>query len=94
LNSVQAMPVGGRLSVEAVAEKEFLRLNNNDQGIGIEAENLSKIFEPYFTTKTKGSGLGLAIARRITEAHGGKISVESWPGQGSSFRVSLPTAGA
>ncbi|HEX6769640.1 MAG TPA: ATP-binding protein [Candidatus Binatia bacterium] len=94
LNAVQAMPGGGRLSVEAVAEKEFLRLNISDQGIGIEAENLSKIFEPYFTTKTNGSGLGLAIARRIAEAHAGKITVESWPGQGSCFRVSLPTAGA
>ena len=94
LNAVQAMPGGGKLSVQAVAEKEFLRLNIRDQGIGIEAENLSKIFEPYFTTKTNGSGLGLAIARRIAEAHGGKIAVESWPGQGSCFRVSLPSAGA
>jgi len=93
LNGVQAMPAGGKLSVEVVAEKEFLRLNIRDQGAGIEDEILSKIFEPYFTTKTKGSGLGLAIARRIAEAHGGKIEAESRPGEGACFRVSLPIAG-
>jgi signal transduction histidine kinase len=94
LNGVQAMPGGGKLSVQAVAAKEFLRLNIIDQGMGIEAKNLTKIFEPYFTTKSNGSGLGLAIARRIAEAHGGKIDVESRPGQGSSFRVLLPFTGA
>ena len=94
LNGVQAMPAGGRLSMAAIAEQEFLRLDIIDQGIGIEAENLSKIFQPYFTTKANGSGLGLAIARRIAEAHGGKIAVESRPGQGSCFRVLLPFAGA
>lgn len=94
LNGVQAMPSGGKLAVEAMAEKEFLRLNISDQGVGIETENLTKIFEPYFTTKTNGSGLGLAIARRIAEAHGGKIVVESRRGRGSCFRVSLPIAGA
>ena len=94
LNGVQAMPAGGRLSMAAIAEQEFLRLDIIDQGIGIEAENLSKIFQPYFTTKANGSGLGLAIARRIAEAHGGKMAVESRPGQGSCFRVLLPFAGA
>jgi len=94
LNGMQAMPAGGKLSVQAVADQEFIRLNISDQGIGIEPEKLSKIFEPYFTTKTNGSGLGLAIARRIAEAHGGKITAESRLGQGSCFRVSLPITGA
>ncbi len=93
LNGVQATPGGGKLSVEAVVEQESLRLNLIDRGVGIEPDNLTKIFQPYFTTKANGSGLGLAIARRIVEAHGGKISVESRPGQGSCFRVSLPIAG-
>jgi len=94
LNGMQATPAGGRLLVEAVAAKEFLHLNISDHGTGIEPENLTKIFEPYFTTKTNGSGLGLAIARRIAEAHGGKITVESRLGQGSCFNVLLPFAGA
>jgi signal transduction histidine kinase len=94
INGVQAMPAGGKLSIEAVAEQESLRLNIIDQGVGIEPGKLSKIFDPYFTTKTNGSGLGLAIARRIVEAHGGRITVESQPGRGSCFRVSLPFGGA
>ena len=90
LNGIQAMPTGGGLAVEADNEKDFLRLSVVDRGVGIEPDQLSKIFDPYFTTKAKGSGLGLAIARRIAQAHGGKITVESQPGQGSCFRVWLP----
>jgi len=94
LNGVQAMPSGGALSVEADRAQDFLRLTVIDRGVGIDPDKLSKIFEPYFTTKTNGSGLGLAIARRIIEAHGGNIAVESVPGQGARFRVSLPIGGA
>jgi signal transduction histidine kinase len=90
LNGVQAMPGGGGLSIEAALENEFLRMSIVDHGVGIEPDKLNKIFDPYFSTKTKGSGLGLAIARRIAEAHGGKITVESQAGQGSSFHVTLP----
>jgi signal transduction histidine kinase len=90
LNGIQAMPAGGRLSVEADKEKNFMRVRIIDRGVGIEPDQLVKIFNPYFTTKTNGSGLGLAIARRIAEAHGGKISVESQPGQGSRFCLWLP----
>jgi signal transduction histidine kinase len=90
LNGIQAMPAGGRLSVEADKEKNFMRVRIIDRGVGIEPDQLVKIFNPYFTTKSNGSGLGLAIARRIAEAHGGKISVESQPGQGSRFCLWLP----
>jgi signal transduction histidine kinase len=58
--------------------------------VGIEPENLARIFEPYFTTKADGSGLGLAIARRIVEGHGGTIDVTSTAGNGSRFDIVLP----
>lgn len=92
LNGVQAMPSGGTLSLRADAEQEFVRLKVIDRGGGIDRDKLSKIFEPYFTTKANGSGLGLAIARRIVEVHGGKITVDSRPGEGSCFSVLLPSS--
>jgi len=61
-----------------------------DTGPGISEENLSKIFQPYFTTKEKGTGLGLAIAYRIINDHKGKIEVESRAGKGTTFTVRLP----
>jgi signal transduction histidine kinase len=90
LNGVQAMPRGGALTIDARADKDFLRLTVSDHGTGMTAETLAHIFEPYFTTKPNGSGLGLSIARRIAEAHGGTINVESNPGRGSRFQVLLP----
>jgi signal transduction histidine kinase len=90
LNGMQAMPAGGRLSIRADRVKNSLGLSVTDRGIGIKPDQLGKIFDPYFTTKANGSGLGLAIARRIADAHGGKIDVQSEPGQGAYFRVSLP----
>jgi signal transduction histidine kinase len=90
LNGMQAMPKGGTLSIAARAVKGRLELTVADQGAGIEPAAVKKIFEPYFTTKTNGSGLGLAIARRIAEAHGGNIAVESEPSRGCRFHVMLP----
>ncbi len=93
LNGVQAMPDGGTITLEASAKDHSLHLTVADSGTGIAPDALPKIFEPYFTTKTKGSGLGLAIARRIVEAHGGQIAVDSEPGQGSRFQITLPLRG-
>ncbi|MBI4590221.1 MAG: hypothetical protein HY725_15415, partial [Candidatus Rokubacteria bacterium] len=90
LNALQAMPEGGTLTLEAGTAREALVLTVADTGNGIPPEALPRVFDPYFTTKAKGLGLGLAIARRIVEAHGGRIEVESQPGQGSRFRVVLP----
>jgi signal transduction histidine kinase len=61
-----------------------------DQGKGIQQEDITKIFQPYFTTKDVGIGLGLAITERIIKEHGGEISVESTPGNGTIFTVMLP----
>jgi len=93
LNGIQAMPDGGQLTVQAGTSRKNLTLTIRDEGVGIDPEVISRIYEPYFTTKTNGSGLGLPIARRIVEAHGGELSVTSEAGRGSSFHVTLPIAG-
>lgn len=93
LNSVQAMPEGGTVSLEAAVRDHRIVLTIADSGIGIAPETLDKIFEPYFTTKAKGSGLGLAIARRIVDAHEGEIEVYSEPRRGTRIQISLPLGG-
>ncbi len=90
LNGLQAMPQGGKLTIETSAQDGRMRLSVSDTGVGIEPENLARIFEPYFTTKADGSGLGLAIARRIIEGHGGTLDVTSKAGSGSRFEIVLP----
>jgi two-component system sensor histidine kinase HydH len=94
LNAIEAMPTGGRLTLGAAASSAALTLVVTDTGSGIPPELLPRVFEPYVTTKTKGLGLGLAIARRMVEAHGGRIEVESQVGQGTSFRIVLPRDGS
>jgi signal transduction histidine kinase len=90
LNGLQAMPEGGTLTLEAKTSNGNFLIAVTDTGTGITAENQRRIFEPYFTTKTKGTGLGLAISRRIIEAHGGTITVFSEAGQGCRFTISFP----
>jgi PAS domain S-box-containing protein len=92
LNGIQATPSGGTLSINAYlndSQRDVL-IKIKDSGIGIPKENLSKIFQPYFSTKEKGTGLGLSIAYRIISDHKGKIEVESELGKGTVFIVSLP----
>ncbi|TAL16403.1 PAS domain S-box protein [bacterium] len=100
VNAVQAMPGGGSLRVGAKIkpgatglEPDFIEISAADTGEGILEENLGKIFQPLFTTKAKGIGLGLVVCRNLTELNGGKIRVESRPGEGTVFTVSLPAAG-
>jgi signal transduction histidine kinase len=93
LNSLQAMPEGGTLTLAANKSNGNILISVTDTGTGIAPEHRSRIFEPYFTTKATGSGLGLAIARRIIEAHGGTISVFSEAGQGCRFQISFPIDG-
>ena len=61
-----------------------------DHGSGISPDILPRIFDPFFTTRTRGTGLGLSIVRKVVHDHGGRISVESHPGIGTTFRISLP----
>ncbi|MEN3065917.1 MAG: PAS domain S-box protein [Candidatus Methanosuratincola petrocarbonis] len=89
-NAIEAMPGGGTLQINARDCGEWVSFEVKDSGVGIPEEHLSKLFVPLFTTKSKGSGLGLAICKRIVEAHGGNIRVESRVGKGTSFFIELP----
>ena len=91
LNALQSMEKGGQLSISAdLTEKNVFRIDIKDTGSGIQPENLRKIFEPYYTTKSRGTGLGLAIVHKIIEAHGGQIAVRSVPGKGTTVTVQIP----
>jgi len=90
LNAVQAMPRGGTLSVVVGAENGLGAVEFRDGGDGIAPEHLSKIFEPFYTTKGRGTGLGLSIAKRLVEDMGGRIEVQSRPGDGATFRILFP----
>jgi signal transduction histidine kinase len=90
LNAEQAMPQGGELIMQACGENGGVRLDLIDTGVGMTAEQATQVFRPFFTTKPGGSGLGLATTKRIVEAHGGTIAVESEPGRGTKFSVRLP----
>jgi two-component system sensor histidine kinase HydH len=91
LNAEQAMPEGGQITLQAaMAPGPAVCFNIIDTGKGIPPEALGKIFEPFFSTKTTGSGLGLPTTKRIVEAHGGEISVESEVGKGTKFSIRLP----
>ena len=91
LNALQAMEKGGQLSIkDSLTHDNLIVIEIRNTGSGIKAENLNKIFDPYYTTKTKGTGLGLAIVHKIVEAHNGSIKVRSISGQGTSFIISIP----
>jgi PAS domain S-box-containing protein len=88
-NAIQAMPEGGVLTVRTRSLDDTLEVTVADTGSGIAPEHLERIFEPLFTTKSKGIGLGLSLAKRLAEANGGIIRVESALGHGSRFMVEL-----
>ncbi len=90
LNGMQAMSRGGGLTLEANVYRDHMVVSVADTGAGIPEDVLPRIFDPYFTTKTKGAGLGLPIARRIVEAHGGSLTVNSTVGQGTRFQIEVP----
>lgn len=94
MNAIDAMPRGGRLRISSrvAAGGAQAELEVADDGVGIPADLLPNMFEPFFTTKERGHGvgLGLAISRGIVERHGGKISVASDPGRGTTFTIRLP----
>jgi two-component system sensor histidine kinase HydH len=91
-NSLESMEGGGKLrvSLRRNRDKTMAEIRVSDTGSGISRENLSRIFDPFFSTKKKGTGLGLAITLKIIENHGGEIGVDSSQGKGTTFRVLLP----
>ncbi|MGB2697237.1 MAG: ATP-binding protein, partial [Candidatus Zixiibacteriota bacterium] len=99
LNAIESMPYGGDLEVNIdiyynpQKEDEFLRIEIMDTGVGISEENLDRIFDRYFTTKSEGTGLGLAIVDRIIKAHNGFVEVKSEKDKGTAFRINLPLEG-
>ncbi|MCL6555242.1 MAG: PAS domain-containing protein [Burkholderiales bacterium] len=89
-NAMQVCRPGDEVRLAVTAAGGEVAFEVRDTGPGIEAGNLERIFEPFFTTRSDGTGLGLAIVRSVAEAHGGRVEVESVPGQGSTFRFVLP----
>jgi signal transduction histidine kinase len=89
-NSTTGALKRGYLTISAAAEDDFIAIAVKDTGVGIPPENMKKLFEPLFTTKLKGIGLGLAVSRKLTEANGGRIEVQSEAGVGTTFIVYLP----
>lgn len=87
INAVQAASVSGYVRVSVEEREGRAAVVVSDNGEGIQKEHMEKIFDPFFTTKECGTGLGLAIASKIIQAHGGRISVESEPGKGSTFTI-------
>ena len=100
VNACQAMTssnestlIVGQLSLYSTVQNDMINITVKDNGAGISAENMNKIFEPLFTTKTKGIGLGLAVSQKLVAANEGRIEVESEAGKGTSFHVYLPIYG-
>ena len=97
LNARDAIPAGGSIRISTIpAEDHSLTIEVSDSGMGIAPENVAKIYDPFYTTKGvgRGTGLGLAVSYGIVQEHSGHISVESNPGRGTAFRITLPTAHA
>lgn len=90
VNAIEATPPEGRIILSSKKVNSIVSVHLKDTGIGIKNQDITNIFKPFYTTKTRGSGLGLAIAERIIRNHEGEISVESKEGEGTTFTLSLP----
>jgi two-component system sensor histidine kinase HydH len=93
-NAHHAMPDGGDLILQTRLDGDFAVLDVTDTGVGMTPDIAAKVFDAFYSTKAGGSGLGLPTTRKIVEAHGGEIALQSEPGQGSRFTIRLPLQGA
>jgi signal transduction histidine kinase len=91
-NALHAMPGQGRLTIRAVSQPPVIAIDLIDTGVGMEPDALARMFEPYFSTKATGTGLGLTIAKRNIELLGGRISLSSTKGVGTTVSMTVPTA--
>ena len=89
-NALEAMADGGTIAIALDATDQDVSVTFRDNGMGMDAEQLAHLFEPYRTSKEKGTGLGLMVSKRIVSDHGGMIAAESTPGEGTAFTVTLP----
>ena len=94
LNAMDAMPAGGVLMLRTTQQDGGVHLEISDTGTGLTPEECDRLFTPYYTTKQHGTGLGLAIVQSVVSDHGGRISVESESGVGTSFHIELPSQAA
>ena len=90
LNAMESMSDGGDARIEVYSERGRVAIAVSDTGVGMDERTMSRIFEPFYSTKGEGTGLGLSVSYGIIQGHGGDIQVESQPGQGSRFTVWLP----
>jgi signal transduction histidine kinase len=91
VNACQSMPNGGQVTIDTQAENEaLLRISIRDEGVGIPAEDVERIFKMYYTTKADGTGIGLALVRRVVDLHHGSIEILSTVGQGTNVIIRLP----
>jgi signal transduction histidine kinase len=91
-NGLKAMPAGGRLELQLAQDGDRIVLTVRDEGVGIEAVELDRVFEPFRSTFAGGTGLGLSIVHRIVSDAGGEIDLQSTPGRGTTVRVIRPAA--
>jgi signal transduction histidine kinase len=91
LNAQQAMPAGGEITIQSRAEPDGVTLSLIDTGAGMSPEVLANAFRPFYSTRGGGTGLGLPTTRKIIEAHGGRIDVQSEVGHGTKFTLHLPS---
>ena len=89
-NALEAMQPGGKLKIRSRSDDDSVYLLIGDSGAGIKQEDLIRLFQPYFTTKSTGHGLGLMIAQRIMREHGGHLGLESQPGVGTVVTLQFP----
>ncbi|MDI6800668.1 MAG: ATP-binding protein [Thermodesulfovibrionales bacterium] len=92
-NSYESLKDRGEIDIKAAVVVNALSISIKDNGCGMDRETMEKVFKPFFTTKVRGTGLGLPIVEKLIKSMGGKIEIESEPGMGTIFRITIPCSG-
>jgi signal transduction histidine kinase len=91
LNSIDAIINNGNIRIYSRKMKDYIEIEIQDNGSGINQENIEKVFDPYFTTKKTGFGMGLALSKKIIQQHGGTLAISSCPGMGTTVMLKIPS---